>query len=125
MQFEHKGLTCLVQRALSTLSWCGYVQLPKGHPYYGKYYAELEDKLEVHGSVTYADSIRDEGYWIGFDCAHAYDLSPMNYLVGRLTGCDYAVGDDSYKTIKYAIKETKQLAEQLKEVQLNDERTDK
>lgn len=51
---------------------CGYVGIPKGHPWYGKGYDELCP--EVHGGLTYADLSEDESvWWMGFDCAHYMD----------------------------------------------------
>lgn len=54
--------------------WLGYVNVPYGHPWYGKEYDTLED-VAVHGGVTYAQ--HDGLEWrIGFDCGHAWDVSP-------------------------------------------------
>lgn len=60
---------------------CGYVGVPKGHPYYGRNYNYMPDSIEVHGGLTYCTD--DEGctypvpsdglWWFGYDCAHLYD----------------------------------------------------
>ncbi len=63
---------------------CGYIGIPKGHPWYGKEYADIE--ADVHGRLTYASfdnpsakpkSTQDGLWWIGFDCAHGGD-TPIN-----------------------------------------------
>lgn len=51
--------------------WCGYVRLPKEHPFFG---LRMEDiAIDVHGGITYSDS----SGWIGFDCAHYNDITPI------------------------------------------------
>lgn len=57
---------------------CGYVRVPKGHPWHGKPYDEI--KAEVHGGLTFAEPDKpcdkpgeDDAYWVGFDCAHLGD----------------------------------------------------
>jgi hypothetical protein len=57
---------------------CGYVRVPLGHPWHGKDYNDLN--VEVHGGVSFAEADvpcdapgTDTDWWIGFDCAHAFD----------------------------------------------------
>jgi hypothetical protein len=57
---------------------CGYVRVPLGHPWHGKDYNDLN--VEVHGGVSFAEADvpcdapgADTDWWIGFDCAHAFD----------------------------------------------------
>lgn len=60
---------------------CGYVRLPLGHPWHGKSYGDdAIDSVNCHGGITFADADvpcdapgPDTDWWIGFDCAHAYD----------------------------------------------------
>lgn len=50
----------------------GYVNLPKGHKYYGVYYDEIP--VDVHGGLTFSEQIGE--YWtVGFDTAHSGDTS--------------------------------------------------
>ena len=63
----------------------GYVLVPKGHPFYGVYYDEID--VDVHGGLTFSELVDAEivkrwpgltdddiGFWIiGFDTAHARD----------------------------------------------------
>lgn len=57
---------------------CGYVRLPKGHPWHGKPYDDIG--ADVHGGLTFAEPDleydapgEDDAWWIGFDCGHASD----------------------------------------------------
>lgn len=70
--------------------FCAYVKIPKGHPYYGKAYDDIN--LNVHGGLTFSEHIKEDdpyielgftpGYWVGWDYAHAGDLIPKlgNFL---------------------------------------------
>lgn len=56
---------------------CGYVRIPKGHPWHG----ESDIDAYVHGGVTFAEADtkcdkggEDNAWWLGFDCAHCDDL---------------------------------------------------
>ncbi len=66
---------------------CGYARIPKGHPWHGKQYDEIE--VDVHGGLTFAEADvpcdkggADNAYWVGFDCAHYGDASDPT-LPGR------------------------------------------
>jgi hypothetical protein len=56
---------------------CGYVRVDKGHPWFG---SRGDIDAEVHGGITFSDfdvscgKGPDDGYWVGFDCAHSGDL---------------------------------------------------
>lgn len=68
-QDEATGLPCLALRSHG--HWCGYVGVPKGHPFYEKGYSEKicdckdneyscydhspECRVEVHGGLTFSD----------------------------------------------------------------------
>ena len=104
------GLRCVVLRGGYKNHRCGYVAVPYGHPLYGVDYmagcealgpseytwrdsqfASPEEKLDVHGGVTYSDG--GDGYpvdladvwWFGFDCMHAWDECdggrPLPYVI--------------------------------------------
>lgn len=66
-----------------------YVCLPKGHPYFGKDYDDMD--IDVHGGLTYANdtvatsTIKDR-WWIGWDYAHLGDF------MGYYSGPDYEPG---------------------------------
>ena len=62
---------------------CDYVGLPKEHKYYNMHY-ELID-VDVHGGLTYSDRgngypVKDDRWWIGFDCAHYTDAKDLDLL---------------------------------------------
>lgn len=139
VQWQSSGLACLAVRNRSG-NWCGYVGVPREHPFYGVSYSAYEDggdgetcdyrsliNVEVHGGLTYADKCAEDGpichvaepglpedvWWLGFDTAHAGDLSPVSrsdYMRGLYPAlAEY----ETYKDLAYAKRETESLAEQL------------
>lgn len=72
---------------------CGYVKVPPGHPWHGKYSSDLD--ADVHGGLTFAEADvpcdaggQDNGHWLGFDCAHSCDM-PDATLPMDGDGCAY------------------------------------
>ena len=54
--------------------YCGYVAIPKGHRFFKKHYDQVDPFIDCHGGLTFSDFFLDLPDWfIGFDCAHAYD----------------------------------------------------
>lgn len=86
LEFEAMGLMCKIRRGgLGHL--CGYVRLPEDHPWADSNYMELP--VDVHGGLTYGERESD-GFYLGFDCAHASDLLPnATYLRSRDSECTY------------------------------------
>ncbi len=115
-EFEHARLKCLILRHPELGHLNGYVAVPKGHPCYGKHYDHIPyDDLfpvEVHGGLTFSregdGDILPKGYWwLGFDCAHAWDLVPQILeLMGR-EECE------TYRNFAYVRREIEDLADQL------------
>lgn len=123
---EATGHACLIKRSrLGAL--CGYVGVPQGHPWHGKHYGDVD--ADVHGSLTYSALCQEgpEGeaichvpaqgepeplYWLGFDCAHAFDLAPAMDADRRERGWSYADCGETYKTVAYVKAECARLAEQ-------------
>src|SRR5690606_11578254 len=114
--------------------WCGYVGLNEGHPLYGKGYDDAHDEadIDVHGGLTFADSCQpsetesrgvchipgegepDHVWWLGFDCAHAWDYSPRDKAYEHDPTGIYRIGfDQSYKTLGYVKNQCAALARQL------------
>ncbi len=67
---------------------CGYVKVPPGHPWSGRDYNDID--ASVHGGLTFAEPDvscdrggPDDGYWVGFDCAHAFDAPDPALLSER------------------------------------------
>lgn len=61
---------------------CAYVELPKEHKYYGRYYDDID--IVCHGGLTYCsdqgiitktNENHKDGYWIGWDYAHYGDYA--------------------------------------------------
>jgi hypothetical protein len=106
---EHCGLPYIIMN--NGLQFrCGYVRLQLDHPWVAQEVGEIE--VDVHGGLTWAE--RDEdGYWIGFDCAHAGD-APDRSLLKR--GSDYAwpsfTGLGTVKNQEYVKAELEKLCEQ-------------
>jgi hypothetical protein len=110
--------------------FCGYVGVPEGHPLFGK---SGENELEAHGGLTFGGgfcSDEDESHsichkpgpgepdhvwWVGFDCAHANDLSPGLQATLRdvLPECRRELYGDTYRDLAYVQEQCRQLAEQL------------
>lgn len=119
-EFKHQGLDCLLERGPFG-AWCGYAAVPKGHPLFGKAYGLVDDRIEVHGGLTYSngcqgvichktDDPEDQVWWLGFDCSHAFDLDlyrKVNFPQHITTS--YEV----YRDISYVRNEVKRLASQL------------
>lgn len=117
------GLPCLIVRGPSG-ALCGYVGVPKGHPYHGKDYETCD--VDVHGGLTFADGCShgadeshgvchvpgegepDDVWWLGFDTAHYGDMSPAY----RSIWCG-----GTYRTIAYVRAEVTRLAKQLSEIE--------
>lgn len=120
------GLPCLAVRNEIMGNWCGYVGVDDTHPLHGKDCSDVG--VQVHGGVTFARGcaageseatgichVPDEGepdhvWWIGFDCAHAWDLVPHMARQYKKMGF---LPDGTYKTLEFVQRECAQLAAQL------------
>jgi hypothetical protein len=67
---------------------CGYVKVLPGHPWFGR---DLDDvDAAVHGCITYSKADKpcdaegpDNGWWVGFDCAHGQDKPDPSLIPGK------------------------------------------
>jgi len=83
IEFEHQNIKCRIIRvsahemngSLFGGHLCGYICIPEGHPWKGLGENALYDNIDVHGGITY-NKEEEDGYWIGFDCAHSSDIVP-------------------------------------------------
>jgi hypothetical protein len=96
---------------------CGYVGLPENHAYYKVNYNKLQH-ISVHGGLTFSDFsyetkvepsvshliLEKSVWWLGFDCCHWCDSSPINY---------YNFKDASYRNVDYVKNEIFSLSKQL------------
>ncbi|HEY3525438.1 MAG TPA: hypothetical protein VGK47_04515 [Nitrososphaeraceae archaeon] len=143
------GYDCLAVRNPQYGHWCGYVGIKEGHPAYGKHHEEVDDNISVHGGITFGDFYQEEDkehgichlvsdddkddkvYWLGFDCAHGFDILPkyedyLRSLVSsvkttytcKITEFEKAVYDRiSYKDLEFVKNEILSLARKLKEME--------
>ena len=117
--FEHNGLKCLIRRIYHDKIpedlggyFCGYVEIDEGHPLY---HSNKRFDADVHGGVTWNGFMQDT-YYVGFDCNHAWDISPAEQ---KLELC--RVFDAKYRDINYVIEECKYLANQIKDYKVEKE----
>lgn len=126
-EWVESGLRCLMRRGLLGV-WCGYVLVPRGHPWHGQ--RPWDIAARVHGGVTCAREHVEPGLWlVGFDCGHAFDLQPgLVYLRKRLServpGYAAIVARleaiptrfrDTYRTHAYAKGQLRMLARQARQ----------
>jgi len=101
---------------------CGYVRVPRGHPWHGKGCDDARtadgDWPDVHGGLTFAAADTDCGkggedsaWWLGFDCAHGGD-APDPDLAGYDTHLAVMQKYGTIKTTEYVAAECRKLAEQ-------------
>jgi hypothetical protein len=102
VEFEYLGFKCLIIRHPTQKHLCGYVLLPRGHPYFGKDYEDIP--VSVHGGLTFG-AVEGDYYRIGFDCAHIDDFAPGS--PSPLHNCG------TYRNIRYVTRELKKLCRQL------------
>lgn len=130
------GLALLVVRSHTTGALCGYVGVPPGHPFHGKGYQDLDEvPLDVHGGLTYAGSCAghichvpapgepDDVWWLGFDCGHAFDVSPqLDALVRQHSGTPHFRFEYAhYRSLDYVMSEVEKLGKQVLSGGVSDE----
>ncbi len=132
--FEHKRIKCLVDRVLIKEPYCpeetyfgghlcGYIYLPPDHPLYN---INCYDKFDCHQGITFQEE-NEEGFMIGFDCAHTGDLVPsMEHMRNTLPELielkkrypapnglkKHPLFNPTYKNVNFCIKQCTFLAEQ-------------
>ena len=111
---------------------CGYVRLPAGHPWHGLSYDDID--ADCHGCLTFAAHDRpciqedsqqaDDGYWIGFDCGHAWDARDWSLptepgFIELIKPLDdkYPDRDRTIRTTEYVEAECRSLCEQAAKCQ--------
>lgn len=130
------GLTCLIQRAPQMKHLCGYVRIPTdsglcrrlaryskipsvriGRKTYFKFATGHRSlrQISIHGGVTWAGRKHGQrGFWIGFDCAHYFDLVPEFLRMG-IKASSFA-NNTTYRNFEYVESCCEVLAKQLKEL---------
>lgn len=108
---ETTGYLCQTRRG-GMGNWCGYVCVPREHPYHGMSHEELEDEIVVHGGLTWSASFYEEGdWWFGFDCAHYMDSYPAKVAIDSITGIPDQ--GEVYRDLAYVKSQCAVLAAQL------------
>jgi hypothetical protein len=106
---------------------CAYVGVPEGHPWHGEDFRTV--KARVHGRLTYSDHVPamsfvyqgapDGFWWLGFDCGHGFDGSPLD--LGTLFREEFAAlrraGEGTYRDLAFVTAECESLAKQAREEQ--------
>ena len=114
---SNSGLDCVLVRNSRYGHFCGYVQVPEGHPLTtegGKSESDpIFDDFTVHGGVTYFGRRfgKDGGLWVGFDAGHGFDDLPF-YLDENPVNNDTR----TYRNVSYMQAECDKLARQLVEM---------
>jgi hypothetical protein len=128
VEWKHAGLSCAVVLVREAAHRCGYVRVPPGHPLFGKDYNDVD--VEVHGGLTFAEiepckeHEDGQGYWFGFDCAHAhagdssYDPSAETEEALAMLKIyrRFPLWPWHYWSLPEVVAETERLAQQLVEV---------
>lgn len=137
--FEYQGYESSIKRVLHFECnghafgghLCGYLKIPKDHPWYDKH-TIFDFDCNVHGGITFAKFNESNEYWIGFDCAHSMDLIPTSMknmkkimhenMKEHLKGMNIHIENSpifhhSYKNINFCMEEIKSLARQAREAQ--------
>lgn len=127
-QDEATGLVCLMVRQPTHGAWCGYVGVPPGHRHYEKPYHDVE--VAIHGGLTFdgfcqEDAAEGEGichtpepgqpdrvWWLGFDCAHGWDLRPGSEI-DALLFIETTDPGAEYRDVAYVREQVTRLAAQL------------
>ncbi len=115
-EWVHADLQCAVVQAKELGFRCGYVRVPPGHPLFGQDYDTLN--VSVHGGLTFgemepcAEHDDGQGWWFGFDCAHAGDAF---YAPEHERAALFPSLGDHFWTQAEVERECERLAEQLAE----------
>jgi hypothetical protein len=123
-EFEYSGYKCLILRHPEYLHLCGYAEVTKKHIYYHADKGHLPYKdlfsVRVHGDITFSDEGDGEylpkgSWWIGFDCAHALDLSPRMVEMQKQFFDDRKIltALQSYRNFQYVREQIQRLVIQL------------
>lgn len=84
---------------------------------------QIASVVRVHGGLTYdgelpIDMSDEPGHWLGFDCAHAWDLRDPSLMSARYRDLhekygDVDYGDSHIRDANYVQRETEYLARQI------------
>lgn len=121
------GYKCRILRHWEMGHLCGYVQIPKKHPLFEKI-DKTEETIEAHGGLTFnrrgkpqaltdnEDEDRTDEHWIGFDCAHSGDLTPLSVKFFGRGPREH----ETYRTVEYVEAELRSVCRQLKSLDIQE-----
>ncbi len=93
---------------------CGYIKIPENHKFYAKHYDDID--LSVHGGLTYS-AMEENGFWIGFDCAHFSDITPSSKELDSIFSSEEFYQKNNfkleYRNVNFVIEEIKKMVNQL------------
>ena len=100
-----QGYPCEARRHPFSGTWCGYLRVEQGHPWYGVSYFGVP--ADVHGGLSYSAVHRSGGWELGFDCNHPNcDIAPATPVHAGLSGLL------TYKDLRYVRGQLDDLAAQ-------------
>ena len=107
-----------------------YIEIPEGHKLFGKNYNEIYDMgydIDVHGGLTYSDDnlmcVKSKSWFIGWDYAHCDDYT--GYYEEDFLKHLSEMRKLKKWTTEEIIEECKRAIEQIKEIEENDEISNK
>jgi len=117
-EWTYRGVECIARRNMQTGSWCGYVDLPR--EVWEKFYLlklnltnTLEEIINVHGGVTYAENSLDkDAFRVGFDCTHVGDKMPKMFNA-ETAMAKKLVEDEVYRDLAFVIAECESMVDQI------------
>lgn len=95
---EYKGYKYEIIRVSHSGHLCGYIYMDKATD---KEFEIMESNF--HGGVTWGFGIEPQEGKYGFDCAHAWDLSPFDLFAGLYTCGEYRTMDYVEECLKNTI----------------------
>jgi hypothetical protein len=126
VEWYYRDTPCLAMRNKWGV-WCGYAGVRPGHPLHGMPYQVARDLVEVHGGLTYSDACQGDVchtpapgdtpdiWWFGFDCGHAFDLSPgMEAFLRRLDSNYSPFG--TYRDLDFVKAEVQAMVRQIHDI---------
>lgn len=127
-RFKYLGFHCVMIRNPILMHYCGYIGIPNTHPWYRKSQDSIE--IDVHGGLTFNGDhlpmglgLESDSYmwWLGFDCAHAWDQAPF-FLSKEYTdiiGRSSVMADGEYRTFAFVKKQLNRMASQARKAVRN------
>lgn len=104
------GKPCMIERG-KVGQWCGFAAVELNHPLFGV--QPWDTDLVAHGGVSLAHRCETgNAWWLGFECDHAWDLTPNDMRLHKILG-GVRSPNETYRDARYVINEVLMLARQL------------